>query len=86
LIELGFDQFSAPQWLGFVAPRTMGDNRVSELSHQLEKALADPATHQRLGALGCQPLFQDGPAMSLRIAGEEQRWRSIVAAARLTRQ
>jgi tripartite-type tricarboxylate transporter receptor subunit TctC len=84
LMELGFDGFSAPQWLGFVAPRVLGDARVSRVSQQLAKALIDPALRERLDALGFRPQFLDGPAMASRISEEEQRWRGIVAAAKLT--
>lgn len=83
LIELGFEGFSAPQWLGFVAPRTMADDRVSRLSQQLAKTLLDPTMRQRLEALGFMPLFLDASAMAARISQEEQRWRSIVSAANL---
>jgi tripartite-type tricarboxylate transporter receptor subunit TctC len=83
LMELGFEGFSAPQWLGFVAPRTMADDRVSSLSEHLAKTLLDPTMRQRLEGLGFVPLFLDASAMGSRISEEEQRWRSIVTAANL---
>ena len=86
LAELGFDRFSAPQWLGFVAPRLLGDDRVSRISRHLAKTLADPTLHERLGAFGFRPLFLDAAAMALRVSEEEQRWRRIVAAAKLATQ
>ena len=83
LIELGFDRFNAPQWLGFVAPRTLADDRVSRLSEQLAKTLVDATMRQRLADLGFAPLFLDASAMATRISDEERRWRSIVATAKL---
>ena len=83
LMELGFAGFSAPQWLGFVAPRTLPDDRVKHLSELLAKTLRDPTLRQRLGALGFVPIFLDASAMASRISQEEQRWRSIVEAANL---
>jgi tripartite-type tricarboxylate transporter receptor subunit TctC len=83
LMELGFGGFSAPQWLGFVAPRTLADDRVRRLSEQLARTLLDPTMRQRLEGLGFVPLFLDASAMASRISEEEQRWRSIVTAANL---
>jgi tripartite-type tricarboxylate transporter receptor subunit TctC len=86
LMELGFDGFSAPQWLGLVAPRALGDDRVRRLSKQLARALDDPTMRLRLAQLGFQPLYLDSPDMASRILEEEQRWRSIMVAANLTAQ
>jgi tripartite-type tricarboxylate transporter receptor subunit TctC len=83
LLELGFDGFDAPQWLGFAAPRSLADDRVSRLSQMLAKALLDPAMPKRLDALGFQPRFLDGAAMASRISEEQRQWRSIVATAKL---
>jgi tripartite-type tricarboxylate transporter receptor subunit TctC len=83
LLELGFDGFNAPQWLGFAAPRVLSDDLVSLLSQMVAKTLLDPTISKRLDGLGFQPLFLDGAAMASRISEEEQRWRSIVATAKL---
>lgn len=83
LMELGFKDFSAPQWLGVVAPRILSDQRVSIVSQQLAKALLDATMRQKLDALGFAPLFLDTSAMAARISQEEARWRAILAAANL---
>jgi tripartite-type tricarboxylate transporter receptor subunit TctC len=83
LMELGFKDFSAPQWLGLVAPQILSDQRVSIVSQQLAKALVDATMRQKLDALGFAPLFLDASAMAARISQEEARWRAILAAANL---
>lgn len=83
LIELGFDGFNAPQWLGFAAPRTLADDRVNRISEQLAKTVVDATMRQRLNGLGFVPHFLGASAMAERIAEEENRWQSIVAAAKL---
>jgi tripartite-type tricarboxylate transporter receptor subunit TctC len=83
LMELGFGGFSAPQWLGLVAPRVLSDERVSRTSKELAKVLVEPTMQQKFDALGFAPLFLDASAMGARISEEEQRWRSILAAANL---
>ena len=64
LMELGFKDFSAPQWLGLVAPRTLSDERVRFVSAELAKAVADPTMRQRFEALGFVPLFLEASAMA----------------------
>jgi tripartite-type tricarboxylate transporter receptor subunit TctC len=86
LMEVGFDGFSAPQWLGFVAPRALSDDRVSGLSQQFARTLDDRTMRLRLAQLGFQPLYLDSTEMASRILEEEQRWRSIMVAANLAAQ
>lgn len=83
LMELGFKDFSAPQWLGLVAPQILSDQRVSLVSKELAKALVDATMRQKLDALGFAPLFLEASAMAARISQEEARWRAILAAANL---
>jgi len=83
LAELGFSGFSAPQWLGFVAPRTLADAHVNLLSSELQKASGHPALRENFAALGLTPVFLGAAEMAARIAEEEERWRSIVVAAHL---
>ena len=86
LMELDFDGFSAPQWIGIVASSSLADDNARRLSDRMARALADPLLRQRFASLGFQPTFLDGPAMAARIADEEARWRTIISAANLTPQ
>jgi tripartite-type tricarboxylate transporter receptor subunit TctC len=86
LMELGFDGFSAPQWLGFVAPRALSDDRLNRTSEQLARVLDDPTMQAKLSQLGFQALYLDPPGMTSRILAEQKRWRSILVEANLVAQ
>ncbi len=82
--EAGIPDFDVSSWYGLVAPSATARPIVEKLSAAVLRALADPATIQRLREFGADP-WPLGPAeYNAFMRAEEAKWGPIVRAAGVT--
>jgi tripartite-type tricarboxylate transporter receptor subunit TctC len=79
IAELGFAGYEQNEWYGVVAPAGTPSPVIVRLAAEMERALALPATRERLEQLGFFPVERSGPAaLGALIRAETQRWQRIV--------
>ena len=76
--EAGFPQVNSLAWFGLVAPAGTPAERVERLRDEAAKALRDPASAQRLDALGGSLVLSSPTEFRALIASELPRWRAFV--------
>jgi tripartite-type tricarboxylate transporter receptor subunit TctC len=82
--EAGIPDFDVSSWYGLVAPTATARPVIEKLSAAILRALADPATIQRLREFGADP-WPLGPAeYNAFMRAEETKWGPIVRAAGAT--
>jgi tripartite-type tricarboxylate transporter receptor subunit TctC len=79
-----FADFEAYSWQGIVAPRAVPEPILARLHGIFAQALSQPATRERLEALGFTIVASSRPAMAAQIESETARWRAVVRAANIT--
>jgi tripartite-type tricarboxylate transporter receptor subunit TctC len=73
--------YEASGWYGIVAPRATPAEIVEKLNKEINAALADAKTNERLAELGCA-VFAGSPAeFGSFIAGETEKWSKVIRAA-----
>lgn len=84
LAESGFRNFEVLEWNGFFLPRGTPKEVVARLSREIQMAIKDPATRQRLQALGLDPVGSSPEEFSKFLQSEMGRWASLVKSNRIT--
>jgi tripartite-type tricarboxylate transporter receptor subunit TctC len=79
--EAGVGGFEAVLWVAMVAPASVPQPIVARLNRALNEVLAQPEAQAALAAQGMDAEAGAPDALRARIAGDIERWRSIVAAA-----
>jgi tripartite-type tricarboxylate transporter receptor subunit TctC len=78
--EQGLPDFDSYGWFGIVAPPGTPDAIVARLNAALVAELAEPATVERIRALGSEPMPQTPAAFAAYIVREIAKWSRVVAA------
>jgi tripartite-type tricarboxylate transporter receptor subunit TctC len=84
LAESGFKKFEVLEWNGFFVPKGTPKEVVARLSREIQKAIKDPATRQRLQTLGLDPVGSSPEEFSKFLQSEMARWASLVKSNRIT--
>jgi len=79
LSSQGLKGFSGASWLTLMVPKGVPDPVKATLTEALSASLNEPATIERLQAVGIDPYFQPANAVEARIQGETRQWESLLA-------
>jgi tripartite-type tricarboxylate transporter receptor subunit TctC len=79
--EVGYPKLNSPFWLGVVAPAGTPAEIVNKLNAAFRESLNDPATRERLDALGAEIKIDTPEAFGRMIASQLALWNGVVAAA-----
>jgi tripartite-type tricarboxylate transporter receptor subunit TctC len=75
--------YEASGWYGIAAPKATPAEIVDKLNKEVNAALADARTKDRLAELGCQ-VFAGSPAdFGTFVVGETEKWAKVVRTAGL---
>jgi tripartite-type tricarboxylate transporter receptor subunit TctC len=77
--ESGLPGFDVTTWYGLVAPAGVPDSIVDKLSVEVATILARPDVRGRLVAAGTEPQSMTPPEFADFIAGEQAKWRKLIA-------
>ncbi len=76
--ESGFPQFIAHSWTGLFGPAGLDKAIAEKLSASLAKTLADPATQDKLRALGGEPAYMRGEDFAKIVASDREVYAKII--------
>ena len=77
--EQGTADFNTGAWLGFFAPKDTPKEVVTKLHEEINKALNDPATNQKLVALGSEVITSPSPQEFANMVSENHTvWGNLV--------
>lgn len=82
--EAGLAGFDAPAWYGVLAPAKTPPALVKYLNAEIQEALKEPATLQRLNQLGAVPVPGTPEDFGRFIQQESDRWSAVVKKANVT--
>lgn len=84
LAESGFKDFEVLEWNGFFVPRGTPGEVVARLAKEVQAAVKDPATRQKLQGLGLDPVGSTPEAFGKFVQAEMTRWAGLVRSNRIT--
>lgn len=84
LAESGFKDFEVLEWNGFFVPKGTPDEVVARLAREVQAALKDPATRQKLQGLGLDPVGSTPEEFGKFVQAEMTRWAGLVKSNRIT--
>jgi tripartite-type tricarboxylate transporter receptor subunit TctC len=76
--EAGLPGFEATGWFGIVAPAGTPSDVIATLNAAFVKALADPATVERIRVLGAEPIPMTPAEFAAFIKAEIEKWLKVV--------
>lgn len=76
--ELGFPDFEASLWHGFVAPAGTPPDIVEKLAGAISRAVRDPEYAAKFKPLAYQEDVRAGAALNNFINGEATRWKTVI--------
>ena len=75
--------YEASGWQGLGAPVGTEDPIVQQLSREVQSALGENAMHDRLAALGVDPLLLPKNEFDRFVTAETEKWAKVVRSARI---
>ena len=81
--EQGFPNFEMTQWYGLLAPASMAQATADRLAAAAAKAVKEPAALERLNADAAIAVGGTPAEFAAFIAQEQQRWKPIIARAKI---
>ena len=75
---MGYPKLNSPFWLGVVAPAGTPPEIVNKLNAAFRESLNDPATRERLDALGAEIKIDTPETFGRMIASQLALWNSVV--------
>ena len=85
IAEAGFPGFSVTSWMGIIGPANIPAPVVTRLNKEIVELVAEPATAERIRALGSEPKTGTPAQFKERIVGDLARWTKVVADAGIER-
>ncbi|HEY8606240.1 MAG TPA: tripartite tricarboxylate transporter substrate binding protein [Noviherbaspirillum sp.] len=82
--ELGFGDVEMYAWQGIAVPAGTGGDVVARLNAEVNKALAAPEVHKRLGDLGVELLGGTPQQMADYLRSETTRWHALIKERKIT--
>jgi tripartite-type tricarboxylate transporter receptor subunit TctC len=83
--EAGFAGFSVTSWMGVVGPANLPQPIAARLNRELNELVAEPATIERIRALGSEPKAGPPENFTKRIATDIARWNKVIDEAKIER-
>jgi tripartite-type tricarboxylate transporter receptor subunit TctC len=84
LAESGFKDFEVLEWNGFFVPKGTPNEVVARLAKEVQAAVKDPATRQKLEGLGLDPVGSTPQEFGKFVQAEMARWAGLVKSNRIT--
>jgi tripartite-type tricarboxylate transporter receptor subunit TctC len=84
LAESGFKDFEVLEWNGFFVPKGTSPDVVARLAKEVQAAVKDPATRQKLQGLGLDPVGSTPEEFGRFVQAEMTRWAGLVKSNRIT--
>lgn len=84
--EAGVPGFAVGSWLGLAAPAGTPKAVIAELNRDLLRALQVPAVRTQLESMGAMVTGTTPDEMRMRVVGDLQRWRRVIADANIEMQ
>lgn len=84
LAESGFKDFEVLEWNGFFVPKGTPGEVVARLAKEVQAAVKDPATRQKLQGLGLDPVGSAPEEFGKFVQAEMTRWAGLVKSNRIT--
>ncbi|MBV0882209.1 tripartite tricarboxylate transporter substrate binding protein [Noviherbaspirillum sp. L7-7A] len=84
LAESGFKDFEVLEWNGFFVPKGTPNEVVARLAKEVQAAVKDPATRQKLQGLGLDPVGSTPEEFGRFVQAEMTRWAGLVKSNRIT--
>jgi tripartite-type tricarboxylate transporter receptor subunit TctC len=84
LAESGFKNFEVLEWNGFFVPKGTSSEAVAKLSREIQAAIADPATREKLVGLGVDPIGSSPEVFAKFVQSEMSRWAALVKSNNIT--
>jgi tripartite-type tricarboxylate transporter receptor subunit TctC len=84
LAESGFKDFEVLEWNGFFVPKGTPNEVVTRLAKEVQAAVKDPATRQKLQGLGLDPVGSTPEEFGRFVQAEMTRWAGLVKSNRIT--
>jgi len=81
--EQGYPGFEMTQWYGLLAPSSLGAAEAAKLATAAARAVKEPAALERLQADAAIAVGSTPAEFASFIAGEQQRWKLVVARAKV---
>lgn len=81
--EQGFPGFEMTQWYGLSAPASMAQAHVDKLAVEAAKAIRSVSSKERLSADAAEAVGNTPAQFAQFIAQEQQRWKAVVARAKI---
>ena len=81
--EQGYPGFEMTQWYGLLAPSSLAAPAADKLAAAAVKAVHEPATVERLSADAAIPVGSTPAEFAKFIAVEQQRWKPVIARAKV---
>jgi len=76
--EAGFAGFECVGWFGWIAPARVPAHIIMRLNREMVQALTRPEMHDRLLALGADPVANSPPAFAAFIRSEHDKWANVI--------
>ncbi len=81
--EQGFPGFEMTQWYGLNAPASLSQSAIDKLAVAAAKAVKEPATQERLAHDAAIAVGSTPAEYAKFIAAEQQRWKPVIARAKI---
>jgi tripartite-type tricarboxylate transporter receptor subunit TctC len=81
--EQGFPDFEMTQWYGLLAPATLAQPAADKLAAAAQKAMKEKETLERLAHDSAIPIGSKPAEFAAFIAQEQQRWKAVIARAKI---
>ncbi|SNS48989.1 Tripartite-type tricarboxylate transporter, receptor component TctC [Noviherbaspirillum humi] len=84
LAESGFKNFEVLEWNGFFVPKGTPKDVVAKLGREIQAAIKDPGTRQKLEGLGVDPVGSSPDEFARFVQSEMSRWGALVKSNKIT--
>ena len=81
--ESGFPGFEVVGWFGWLAPAKTPPEIVTRLYKEISRILGEPATRERLQALGADAVGNTPQAFTAFIKSEHAKWAAVIKQAKI---
>ncbi|MCX2862454.1 tripartite tricarboxylate transporter substrate binding protein [Paucibacter sp. PLA-PC-4] len=81
--EQGFPGFEMTQWYGLNAPASMAQAHIDKLAAEAVKAIRSVSARERLATDAAEPVGNTPAQFASFIAQEQQRWKAVIARAKI---
>jgi tripartite-type tricarboxylate transporter receptor subunit TctC len=85
IAEAGFPGFSVTSWMGVVGPAKLPKEIAQRLNKELNELVTEPATVERIHALGSEPKAGTPEDFARRITSDIARWNKVIDEAKIER-